>query len=169
MLQAAYGWTDSHLHKLLVGGLTIGAPELLEGDFDGPKTLEASEICLKDLTFPYEKDPTLSLTYVYDFGDDWHHELVLRRVPRESGVKYSRCTAGSRSGPPEDVGGGGGYEEFLKAWRDPAHESHKDMRRWVGRKFDPARFDLDATNKAITRALRASKGGYRFRLISEDD
>ena len=31
------------------------------------------------------------------------------------------------------------------------------------RKFDPERFDLDATNKAITRAIRRSRGNYRFR------
>jgi hypothetical protein len=27
----------------------------------------------------------------------------------------------------------------------------------------PERFDLEATNKAIGRAMRAAKGGYRFR------
>ncbi len=37
------------------------------------------------------------------------------------------------------------------------------MRRWVGRKFDPDRFDLDANNKAIARAIRRPKGSYRFR------
>jgi hypothetical protein len=37
------------------------------------------------------------------------------------------------------------------------------MRRWAGRKFDPERFDLDDNNKAIARAIRRSKGGYRFR------
>ena len=52
---------------------------------------------------------------------------------------------------------------ILEAWRDPDHDEHKGMRRWVGRKFDPERFDLEATNKAIARAVRASKGDYRFR------
>lgn len=28
------------------------------------------------------------------------------------------------------------------------------MRRWVGRKFDPERFELDDNNKAIARAIR---------------
>jgi hypothetical protein len=37
------------------------------------------------------------------------------------------------------------------------------MRRWAGRKFDPERFDLDATNAAIARAMRRARGGYRFR------
>ena len=130
----------------------------------GPSVLEASDIRLKDLVFPYEVDPYLAITYEYDFGDNWRHILVLRRNPREVGGKYPRCVAGARSGPPEDVGGYSGYADFLEAWSDPAHEEYKDMRRWAGRKFDPERFDLEATNKAIARAIRAAKGGYRFRI-----
>lgn len=166
VLQAAFGWTDSHLHQFIVGGLTIGAPEFF-GDFSPDfRTLEATEIRLQDLTFPYgEEDPTLTVSYTYDFGDDWCHELVLRRVPRGDGIKYPRCIAGARSCPPEDAGGCPGYADFLEAWHDPDHEEHKSMRRWAGRKFDPERFDLEATNKAIARAMRAAKGGYRFRLV----
>jgi hypothetical protein len=68
-----------------------------------------------------------------------------------------------RNGPPEDVGGIFGYADFLEAWRNPLHEDHHDMRKWVGRKFDPEDFDLDHNNKAIARAIRRSKGSYRFR------
>jgi len=163
VLQAAFGWTDSHLHQFNVGGLTVGAPEFDEDELLDTRILEASEIRLKDLTFPDGVEQNLTILYEYDFGDCWRHKLILRRVPRESGVKYPRCVAGARSGPPEDVGGCSGYANFLEAWRDPDHDEHKDMRRWVGRKFDPERFDLEATNKAIARAIRASKGDYRFR------
>ena len=163
VLQAAFGWTESHLHQFNVGGLTIGAPEFDEDGLSDHRTLEASEIRLQDLTFPYGEDSPLSILYEYDFGDDWRHLLILRRIPRQIGIDYPRCVAGSRSGPPEDVGGCSGYAGFLEAWGDPEHEEHKENRRWVGRKFDPERFDLEATNKAIGRAMRAAKGGYRFR------
>jgi len=149
--------------KFQIGGFTIGAPELIDDEFDGPRSFEASEIRLRDLTFPYDTDPTLSIVYEYDFGDCWRHHMNLRRLPREAGVSYPRCVAGERSGPPEDVGGYSGYLDFLEV--DPAHEKHKDMRRWVRRKFDPEHFDLDATNKAIARAVRASRGDYRFRRV----
>ena len=163
VLQAAFGWTDSHLHQFNVGGLTIGAPEFDEDGLSDHRTFEASEVRLQDLTFPYDEDPKLSILYEYDFGDNWRHLLILRRIPRQIGVDYPRCVAGSRSGPPEDVGGCSGYAGFLEAWGDPEHDEHKENRRWVGRKFDPERFDLEATNKAIGRAMRAAKGGYRFR------
>ena len=161
VLQATFGWTDSHLHQFDIGGLTYGAPEFDEDGWSDRQILEASTVRLADFNIPYDA-PTL-VFYEYDFGDSWTHALELTRAPREAGVKYPRCIAGCRSGPPEDVGGTSGYDDFLEAWHNPAHEQHQAMRRWAGRKFDPERFDLDDNNKAISRAIRRSKGSYRFR------
>lgn len=165
VMQAAFGWADSHLHQFNVGGLTIGAPEAIEDSAYGPRVFEATEVQLKDLTFPYGGDATLTMTYQYDFGDDWQHKLVLRRVDVDDEVKYPRCIAGDRAGPPEDVGGYPAYADFLEAWLDPMHEEHKAVRRWAGKKFDPETFDLDATNKSIAKAVRACRGDYRRRQI----
>ena len=163
VLQAAFGWTDSHLHQFNVGGLIVGAPEFDQDGLSGHQTFEATEVRLQDLVFPYEEDDSLTILYEYDFGDDWRHRIVMRRIPAQAGVKYPRCVAGSRSRPPEDVGGPSGYLGFLEAWLDPTHDEHKAMRRWAGRKFDPECFDLEATDKAISKALRVARGGYRFR------
>lgn len=92
VMQAAFGWTDSHLHQFHVGGLTIGAPEAIE-DTDGPRVFEATEVQLKYLTFPYGADATLIITYQYDFGDDWQHRLVLRRAEIEDEVKYPAASS----------------------------------------------------------------------------
>lgn len=163
VLQAAFGWTDSHLHQFTLGGLIVGAPEVIEDENYGPRVLEATEIRLRDLSFPYGATPSLEITYDYDFGDNWKHLLILRPTQPVDGVKYPRCIEGKRGCPPEDVGGTGGYTQFLEAWLDPHHEDHKANRQWAGRKFEPEGFDLDATNKAIIRAMRAARGGYRFR------
>ena len=161
VLQATFGWTDSHFHQFDIDSLIYGAPEFDEDGWSDRQTFEASDVRLADFGIPY--DAPILIFYEYDFGDSWTHALELTRAPREAGVKYPRCIAGSRSGPPEDVGGTSGYEDFLEAWRDPKHEEHKEMRRWVGRKFDPERFELDDNNKAIARAIRRSRGSYRFR------
>jgi hypothetical protein len=161
VMQATFGWTDSHLHQFDIGGLTYGAPEFDQDGLSDRQTFEATNVRLADFTVSY--DAPIIIFYEYDFGDSWTHVIELTAKPGESGVKYPRCIAGSRAGPPEDVGGTYGYAEFLEAWSDPLHEQHRDMRRWVGRKFDPERFDLAENNKAITRAIRRSKGSYRFR------
>lgn len=167
VLQAAFGWTDSHLHQFNIGGLIYGAPEFDEDGLFDSKIFEATGVRMIDLHFPYVRDEnTLTILYEYDFGDNWRHLLRLERVPREEGAKYPRCIAGKRCGPPEDVGGTPGYAEFLDAWLDPEHEEHKDMRRWVGRKFHPEVCDIDQINNAIAKAMRVSKGGYRFRRES---
>ncbi len=58
----------------------------------------------------------------------------------------------------EDVGGPSGYIGFIEAWFDPTHDEHKAMRRWAGLKFD----------KAIGKALRVVRGGYRSGMSSLD-
>ena len=162
VLQAAFGWTDSHLHQFIIGGLAYGAPEFDEGFDDEHTTFEATEVLLRDFDFVHAKPQFL---YEYDFGDSWVHRIEFEDlVPRQPGLKYPSCIDGARHRPPEDVGGSSGYQDFLEAWLDPAHEDHKAMRRWAGRAFDPEKFDVSATNKAISRALRKSRGNYRFRL-----
>lgn len=97
VLQAAIGWTDSHLHQFIVGGLVVGAPEYLEEDAYGRRVIEATDVHLRDLRFPYGPDAQIDILYQYDFGDNWQHRLILTEVPPEKGVKYPRCIAGSRS------------------------------------------------------------------------
>jgi hypothetical protein len=160
VLQAAFGWTDSHLHQFNIGGLTYGAPEFDEEGFGGRRTFEASEIRLSD--FSFSCSPVL-FYYDYDFGDGWKHAVLLTTHPREDGITYPRCIDGSRAGPPDDSGGPYGYADFVSAWRDPLDDRHKEVRRWAGRGYNPERFDVVKTNKAIARAIQRSRGGYRFR------
>jgi len=160
VIQAAFGWTDSHLHEFNIGGLIYGAPEFDEGGADSSRTFEASDVRFFDFRFTYS---LIVFFYEYDFGDGWKLALSLTRHPREDGAAYPRCIAGTRAGPPDDSGGPHGYADFVSAWGDRLHEDHKQVRQWVGRGFNPERFDLAKTNKAIASALRRSRGGYRFR------
>ena len=152
ILQAAFGWTDSHLHQFIIGGLSFGTPELDEGYEGDRTTFEATDVLLRDFDFVHAPPRFL---YEYDFGDSWIHEITFEEMlPRQPGVKYPTCTDGARHGPPENAGGSPGYRDFLEAWRDPDHEDHEDMRRWAGPRFDPEAFNLGAINKAIGSALR---------------
>jgi hypothetical protein len=63
---------------------------------------------------------------------------------------------GSRSRPPENVGGPGGYAYFLSVIGNPNDEEYEHMLRWakedtVGRHFDPEYFELKETNRLLKK------------------
>lgn len=158
ILQAAMGWTDSHLHQFEIGGLRYGDLEMLNQDrFEGDaQAFDASEVRLRDFQFWYDDGP--SFVYVYDFGDDWRHTVQLEKLlALKPAPKSATCIEGVRSCPPEDVGGPPGYFEFLRVLLSPEPEEieeQRQLKRWSGGKFDPERFDLAKADKAVRGALR---------------
>ena len=104
VIQAAFGWTDSHLHHFVVGGLVVGAPEFDEDGFNRHQTFNANEVFLRDLLI-YNLGEA-KILYEYDFGDSWRHWITFdSQLPEESGETYPLLVDGRRSAPPEDVGG----------------------------------------------------------------
>lgn len=72
---------------------------------------------------------------------------------KDPGKKYPLCLDGARACPPEDVGGAGGYEEFLEAIRDKTHEERAAMFEWVCGWFDPEEFDPEVATKSMRKGL----------------
>ena len=113
ILQAAMGWTDSHLHEFDIGGLRYGDIDLLNEDrfADDAQAFDAAEVRLRD----FSRMPGTAFTYVYDFGDNWRHTITLEKlIAVTPAPKSATCIDGARCCPPEDVGGSTGYEEFLR-------------------------------------------------------
>jgi len=151
-IQDAMPWDDTHLHEFVFPAgdekTRIGLPGLDEFE-DDQELLASWETPLKDW---FVAVPARCF-YVYDFGDDWVHNITLEsRRPAESGGRYPRCTAGERRCPPEDVGGPRGYSEFLEAVSDRRHSEHRSSLEWVGGPWDPEYFrpgDIKFTKPAI--------------------
>ncbi len=60
--------------------------------------------------------------------------------------------------PPEDVGGPWGYGDMIEALENPGHESHAEMRAWLGDGYDPHEFDAEPLKaKVAALAKRWSK------------
>jgi pRiA4b ORF-3-like protein len=150
-IQTAMGWTNSHLHKFEIGGLEFADPMLMEEDFEefgyrDSTTTKLSDILPKD-------DKRFNFRYEYDFGDGWEHEILFEGLIQAApGFRYPICVEGSRACPPEDVGGTGGYEEFLEAIANPSHEEHDEMLKWSG-PFDPDAFDAGEATKRMKKGL----------------
>jgi len=137
-LQAALGWTNSHLYEIRARDVRWGLPD---PDWpDGP--LDARKARLVDAL---GDGGTKTLRYLYDFGDGWEHTIKIERVMApEPDVAYPRLIEAAGRCPPEDVGGPSGYDEFIQTLNDPDDERHDEMRQWAGDEFDPNFLDADA-------------------------
>jgi Plasmid pRiA4b ORF-3-like protein len=146
VLQAAMGWTDSHLHEYEIANKRYGIE-----DPDLPSSVPIFDERRERLKSVIE-DHVGGFTYLYDFGDRWEHqvtieELVASEVSRQPIV----CTAGESACPPEDVGGEPGYETFLAAITDAHNKRHVELKEWIGYPFDPHALDLNAVNQRLAR------------------
>ncbi len=146
VLQVVMGWEDCHLHQFIVRGEQYGSfdPEDREWEMEME---DEGQISISQVAKTGRK---VRFIYEYDFGDSWQHEILLEKILEpEPKVKYPRCVEGARACPPEDVGGVWGYADFLQAMADPKHPEHRDMKEWIGGKFDPEKFDLKAVNREL--------------------
>jgi hypothetical protein len=132
-IQAAVGWTNSHLYEIHARDVRWSTP-YPEADWDSD-FLDARKARLAEVL---EDVGTKTLHYLYDFGDGWEHTIKIERLADPGpGVLYPRLIEAKGRCPPEDVGGPWGYAEFLEALGDPQHERHNEFREWVGEEFDP--------------------------------
>ena len=137
VIQVAMGWTDSHLFEFVVGDRVYGEPDPDDAMYER-KVCQAKSIRLKQLL----DRGVERFLYVYDFGDNWRHDIVVEEVfEGQPDIDYPAFVDGARRGPPEDVGGGSGFMDFLEAALDPSHEEHARMIEWCGKRFDPQEID----------------------------
>ena len=140
---------DAHLHAFRVGNTSYGQPDSeLDDWMQDERRVRLAQIA------PAEKS---KFRYEYDFGDDWHHIVVVEKIsPVERGKTYPVCLAGKRACPPEDCGGPWGYSEFLEAISNPEHEQHEELLEWIGGEFDPEVFDVATVNAELQARLLQS-------------
>jgi hypothetical protein len=95
-IQAAMGWTNSHLYELRARDVGWSTP--LPGIHGGGDFLDARKARLDDVL---EDIGTKTLRYVYDFGDGWEHTITIERLADpEPGVLYPRLIEVSGRCPP---------------------------------------------------------------------
>ncbi len=142
-IQAAMGWTNSHLYEIRANDVGWGVPDPDWGD----APLDARKTKLIDVL---EDVAVKSLRYLYDFGDGWEHTIEIERlVDSEPGVSYPRLIEAAGRCPPEDVGGPWGYAELLAAIDDPKHERHADLADLIEADFDPGTADAGALAREV--------------------
>ncbi|MCD6569685.1 MAG: plasmid pRiA4b ORF-3 family protein [Deltaproteobacteria bacterium] len=156
VIQIVMGWKDYHLHAFTIGKKRYTEdPEFRE---DGA---EDGRYRLGDLM----KQKGRTFNYIYDFGDNWEHEIILEdsRYFDPELQSHIECLEGARACPPEDVGGIPGYYEFCDALKDPSHEEHKSYKEWFAGFpwydgiFNSERFDMEKVNYELMKYQRWSR------------
>ncbi len=98
VIQAAMGWEGVHLYAFQIRAVRYGSLEL---------GIESPAAALESFRFRRNA----KLTYVYDMGDWWEHEVrVEDRVEAAARQRYPLCTGGQGACPPEECGGPQGYQ-----------------------------------------------------------
>jgi hypothetical protein len=144
-IQTLFGWHDSHLWAIHAGSRRF---ELMEPGFD--QVVGKAENPDTTLTSELLHEAGVSILYNYDFGDDWFVLATLEAiVPAAPGVRYPRCLAGERAGPPEDCGGLPGFERLLAARKAPRNRESRELLEWVGPGWNPESFNIEMLNKAL--------------------
>jgi hypothetical protein len=136
-IQDAMGWKDRHLHMYNPGAhddfksIEIGIP-------DADEHLHSVKEKMAD-HFSMQSPNAL---YVYDFGDDWEHTILLEEIlPADPAQSYPLCLAGERACPPEDCGGLPAFYSIMEIISQPKHPGYKSYRSWLGKDYDPEAFD----------------------------
>jgi hypothetical protein len=147
VLLRTMGWAGGHLHEFVIDHAHYGEPDPY---FDDTPRLQPDH----RITLAAALGGRKGFIYLYDYGDGWEHRVTVEQIlAADPALKLNlpHCLDGANACPPEDVGGPPGYEDFLAAIRDPAHEEHNAMLEWCGGAFDPNAFDRDALNDTLNR------------------
>lgn len=147
IIQTSMGWTNSHLHQF-IKNRTFYTERMLDDDYwDEMDNIDYKFIRISDLL----KKEKGRITYEYDFGDGWEHNIILEKIlPVDSNVNYPVCVKGKMNCPPEDCGGVWGYANMLEILEQPKHEEYESFIEWLGDEFDPEYFEMEEINEMLS-------------------
>jgi hypothetical protein len=136
VLQLAFDWADMHLHTFYVTktrGMAKVRIEIGNEQDSGNRWAAADYNEHTERLGDWLVNEGDRCLYIYDFGDNWEHEIVLEKVVQpEEGVSYPLCVKAMRVAPEEDGWG----EEW-----DPEEVGEKELTALINEKLQPLRKD----------------------------
>lgn len=144
-IQEACGWSNYHLYAFRE---TDDGPVIATIPDDDLAAREPDAKRVKLSTFLPDTGSKHFL-YLYDFGDNWQHEVRILEVVSMPKRFARQLLAGERAFPPEDCGGISGYENCVAVALGKATgeiEDPEHLRGWLG-DWHPERFDLAAVKQ----------------------
>ena len=159
LMQAAFDWKNYHLFSFGMfeqwNENPYSHPDVelvLESKFydayeSNPNANSVAEVKLMDYIPEYNK-----ILYTYDYGDDWRHYIEIENTINGCKEELPLLLSGEGDSPPEDVGGSGGYAEFLEVIANPEHEDYDHYTTWSN-SMRWKSFDFEKTARRVKYAL----------------
>jgi Plasmid pRiA4b ORF-3-like protein len=156
VVQATMGWLDCHLWEFVVAERKYGIRDSDRPHVNNGATTQLATILAAGMT---------EFDYVYDFGDNWEHRIVVEQTSNaETGAKYPRFLGAERRCPPEDCGGPPGYFDFIENIARKQSKKAKEALDWYGGPYDPDDIDGEQINITLGRIANS----YRPRRSRAD-
>ena len=156
VVMIAMGWENEHLHQfkhkntIFKNRACIEADDMFWGFASRRKVCDAEEYSVS-MVF---KEKGKRVRFEYDFGDDWEHDIWLKKI-REYGPDEAPCIKilkGVGTCPPEDCGGIWGYEDILEIWgKKRKTTEERELLEWSGieKDFNPEYFDIERVRECL--------------------
>ena len=146
-IQVAFDWYDYQTHSFSFGDLRFGNPVKRDS-----LTIEDDrDVTLADVGL----DQHARFLYTYDFDEGWHVEVAVELQQKlKKTVRYPRCVAAERAGPPEDCGGPEAYIDMLACIKEPQADLGREWIDWLGPDYNPEVCDLEKVNRALRKLAR---------------
>jgi hypothetical protein len=142
LIQISMGWENRHLYSFKINEKSYSDGESAA---ELKNTFEAEGTLLSDALGGSKK-----FTYVYDFGDNWVHEVeITNTLEHDPRMQYPVCIGGGNACPPEDCGGLPGFDDLKSIIAGPDSEDKDEMLSWLGGFYDPMTFDPNFVNRFL--------------------
>jgi hypothetical protein len=154
-------WYDYHLYQYRIDG-KVHAPareDDAEYGINESVRIEVSTVFSKGVSH---------ILYEYDFGDGWEVSIQLEEKLPPSRQKWDAiCMDGAMRGPPEDCGGPHAYQRILGLLKKRTGEEYREFVQWIGKGFDPNRFDVKRLNRNLAEGSETSYKRIIIRTFQE--
>lgn len=137
IIQNLFLWKDYHLHEFILKRSKSGRPIQLaripspeDDDIYGARGCEIVDE--REITLEEVFSKTDRISYEYDFGDGWTHEIRLVEIIEDADLPAPVCTELKGDAPPEDCGGPGGFSELIRILQDKKDPRHDELVEWNG-------------------------------------
>ncbi|MDD4774759.1 MAG: plasmid pRiA4b ORF-3 family protein, partial [Eubacteriales bacterium] len=127
VLQSVYEWRNRHLYDFTVYADNTQIPAARIVPFDEDLDWDENALLMEGRTLAEFMPEYRRIVYTYDMGEYWQHEIRLVRVIEDYDKESPCLLEAVGQGPPEDVGGIGGFIEFRKIMLNPNDPEYRTL------------------------------------------